>query len=1025
MTKPNASFRNIVRFTRVLILISVFASLSRAQSISGTVSGGSAGIAGVTVNVYNTSRDDLSLVASTVTVEGGYYETPDLPSGSYILRTGNTLGYIDEFYSSNFGPNTTREYAVAVAAGSTGIHLSLSSGSGSISGRLVTGAAPDLWGIPGAAVIAYQTSDSTSKYVAWVTTDASGHYTIPGLAPGSFYLKASNTQGYLNEYFDNAEYASTATAVEVTAGNDRAGTDFTLVLGGSITGRVARISDGAGIENVQITARKKMSFLSGDYFVATTNAAGNYAVNGLVPGSYWVQVDASTSGYVSGYYSNGDVSFWDPTAVHVAASTMTPGIDFNLVPGGSISGRVVRDSDGAGVVNPYITLKDPEGNFGGSVSASSTGHYSAKGLRPGSYYLRLSSFGNYGSSVSYTGEFYRDANSKREATAVVVTGTADTPNINLSIADTAAYPNGFISGTVTRESDGANVGYPLIYAYKDTGMAGYALGGFDGRYRISLPPGSYYVRFEEGLSGAYLDEYYDNVAFQVQGIPVTVFPDAETANINFAVSETGTRGSISGTVIRDSDGKGINGVPIDVYDVNWNSLKSVTTDGLGKYYIDGLPPGSYYVATNRVPGYVDEYFNDSRSRGTALLVEVLTGADHPGVDFTLARGGALTGSVEDRRTGTGIEGVEVQVYDGNWDAVASTTTDVSGAFYIDGFDPGSYYLKTSNSAGYVDEYYPNSLSAAGATAVAVYEDPDLFEWSRILALAPVVPAAMDFDGDRKSDLTVWRQANGAWYALKSGAPGSYTVTRWGMPGDVAVPGDYDGDGTPDIAVWWPGMATWYILPSGSPGTYTATALGKSTDSPLPGDYDGDGKTDLAVWRAETGVWYIVPSRTPDNVVTLVWGQPTDVPVPEDYDGDGKTDIAVWRPGTGIWYVRPSESPGKYTAAKWGMPGDKPVPADYDGDGKADTAVWRPSTGVWYLLKSGAGGYTATRWGVSTDIPVPGDYDSDGKADPGAWRPSTGIWYTLLSGTAGYTTRQWGKAGDLPISPATGILRSMP
>ena len=166
---------------------------------------------------------------------------------------------------------------------------------------------------------------------------------------------------------------------------------------------------------------------------------------------------------------------------------------------------------------------------------------------------------------------------------------------------------------------------------------------------------------------------------------------------------------------------------------------------------------------------------------------------------------------------------------------------------------------------------------------------------------------------------------------ETGTSGGQTTTL-GLPmADKPVPADYNGDRKTDLAVWRPATGTWYVGGSAPP------PMGRPRRHPVPGDYNGDGKTDLAVWRPSTGTWHI---RGISNL--CYWGVFTDMPVPADYNGDGKTDLAVWRPSTGTWYVR-----GLSTTA-FGVSTDTPVPADYNGDGKTDLAVWRPSTGTWHI-----------------------------------------------------------------------------
>jgi hypothetical protein len=401
--------------------------------------------------------------------------------------------------------------------------------------------------------------------------------------------------------------------------------------------------------------------------------------------------------------------------------------------------------------------------------------------------------------------------------------------------------------------------------------------------------------------------------------------------------------------------------------------------------------------------------------------------------FTVTVPNALLTFKKSYTTESGFDGavLEIKIGSGSW-----TDIITAGGSFIDGGYTGTISSSfdspiagreawSGTSAGYTTTHVTLPATANGQSVQLrwlmasdssvgssgfMIDDVSVSAGVSCAVCTATSKTAFDFDGDGKTDVSVFRPSSNNWFLDRSTA--GFAAYSFGTAGDILTPADFTGDGKTDIAVFRPSAGSWFVLRS-EDSTFYGVGFGMSGDIPAPADYDGDGKADPAVFRPSSGTWFLQQSTA--GFAAVAFGSSGDQPSIGDFDGDGKADIAVYRPTNGSWY-RLNSSNGSFTEIQFGASGDKIVPADYTGDGKTDIAVWRGSTGTWYILKSEDLTFYGVQFGSSGDLPAPGDYDGDGKADTVVFRPADGNWYMLRS-TAGFNAEHFGTSEDKPAPGA--------
>ena len=490
-----------------------------------------------------------------------------------------------------------------------------------VGGKITGVVSRDSDGQPVSDLKVYADDISTGSLNYSAQTQADGSYTITGLPPGSYKVRVDTSYTeYAEEYYNNAYDSDSADPVSVTLGQTTASINFSLAIGGKITGVVTQDIGGLPVAGVGVYAYFYDNSAVSWEALGYTETDGSYTISGLITGNYRVQVDNWGQIYAGEYYNNTYDSD-SAASVNVTLGQTTANINFGLAIGGEIRGVVTQDSNGQPISGAQGSANPDEDLilfWGSSAITQANGSYTITGLSPISQKVQVSTYG-----TDYAGEYYNNTYDDDSATPVDVALDQPTENINFGLAI-----GGKITGVVSRASNGQPIRDIIVTAgsyNNSTGSwGGYALTQADGSYTINaLPSGSYIVQIVNTSGMDYAREYYNNTYDSNSATPVNVIQGQTTANIDFDLA---AGGKIKGVVTRDLDGQPLSGLdvlagPYDLSTGFWGGDAETNADG--SYTITGLSPGRYMVqvdASDTV--YAGEYYQNTYDFDSATPVIV-------------------------------------------------------------------------------------------------------------------------------------------------------------------------------------------------------------------------------------------------------------------------------------------------------------------------------------------------------------------------------------------------------------------
>ena len=113
-------------------------------------------------------------------------------------------------------------------------------------------------------------------------TDSDGWYTIRGVAPGTYTIKAhADGEGYVQQYYAGGHTSTNAGLVTVTGADAIKGIDLVMTRGAAIFGRITDAATGQPISGMNLSARP----IGDDQMAwASTNTNGTFALRALPDG---------------------------------------------------------------------------------------------------------------------------------------------------------------------------------------------------------------------------------------------------------------------------------------------------------------------------------------------------------------------------------------------------------------------------------------------------------------------------------------------------------------------------------------------------------------------------------------------------------------------------------------------------------------------------------------------------------------------------------------------------------------------